>query len=450
MKRFLVLIALTVFLLAAFLPSAFCVADEAVVARFGTLLERLDAAANYLDGQVVQDIEEAEALADNADVQAAYSAEDLAKVPAYRLRYEKEVALEDLFVCVKLDRYVRIDREERTFAYGEWQRIATLYDEVKDTIGAATAKQDVWSAKQGFYDAVAALPQYDEVYDAYTTRFEAAVQPHADALYQKVNAYRVAEGYVAKEGPIFRLADYYGFVDSFEAYVDANLADGTLVKKTMNDAMAALVEMGLYATEQQMSTVWADYDEAIRAATVAITPDEAILVAAVNQAVATFTQAIADSQYIQSLSGTDYAMYQALPNVLREDLQSAQSVEEVNAMLADYMQLLQPGSYERPQNKLNTLVILIIVMGSVSVVLFAAYFIMRARAKANQPAKQDAAVLLSELQAMANEAKAKEEASQVAAESEEVADAPTAEEPSAEQQESPATTQHEGTEEDDA
>lgn len=406
MRRVFALALAVILLLAAFVPSAFCVAEPGDAARFGQLLTDLEGVDNYATGQVKGWIEEAEALLDSADVQAAYSAEDRAKVPLYRRYYDRDCTLVEFRDAVKLNQYVRFAAgDSRTYYREEWAAITTRYNATIQAVEEAETSAAMRQATTAFFAEVGQLITYDELRARWYQCETAVIGRAVDAFAAKVDAYRTAQGLQTMTAPRFDAYSSGAFVESFEAYAAANTADTTTLVNTLRQGIEDVRALDYYAREEQMSPLLSDFATAVEAAVIEAQDVRSALDVVKDHAMDVLRRAIANSQYVASLEDpADVAFYQqALPELMRVELQSAQTEDEVQAVLAEYLDLLDtPMEGEgtiRP--KLDTVAIMAIVTGSLSVVLLVFYFVLRVRNKSKKGDRKGAAEMLAELQTLA-------------------------------------------------
>jgi len=401
MKRFVPLLTIVILVLAAVLPSAFCMAEESVAARFAALLDALEGMENYANGQALGYIEEAEALLDEPEVQQAYDQDDLDKVAVYRLYYERDCSLAELADRVRIGQRVRFGAgEERTYASREWDEIETSYQAAVERICSATSASAMQEAVSSVLAEAMLLPTYSEIYDQWCERYDRVVNREIGAIATRVNAYRRELGVDETEAPTFLVRSAESSSAMFEAYLAANVEDAASIAEAFGNALEATSLLGLYAIEDEMRSVWADYRAATATAALLTPQREVDLSAAIDAAVDTLRRAVANSDYVASASAEDQAFYYALPEVMRREMQNAEDEAEVEEMLALYLARIEADSMVQPKQKLGTLGILMIVTAAISVLLFAAYFVMKRR---QPPRKKDknATELLAELQAMA-------------------------------------------------
>jgi len=406
MKRFWALLLIfSLILPMAFLPSAFCDAEPAASARFGEILDALATFTSYASPQVLSLVEEAEGLLPDTDVQTDYTEEQLAKVAYYRHCFHRDCTVEEMRSKVKFYRYVRYSNaDEREYADGEWAAIIDVYSEVVIAIDEADTPEEMTALRNDFFESIHVLPVYQEVYDAWEPVLNEVVNAEISRLAAKINAFRAGVGLPSVTQPIFIAVTTQNCVEDFSAFAEANLTDASSVSSTFANAVTDAVLLGLYADKAEMQSVWDAYRYAVDAATAYASPAEIALNNKKNAAVAALKQAIADSAYIQRLTGADYALYQELPNMMYEQLAEVDSEQEVDRVLGDYLALLEPEALQKPTSRLSGLTIAIIVLACVTVVLFAAYFVMRfRRGAAPKGDKKGAEQMLAELRGLSAE-----------------------------------------------
>ena len=402
MKRFAVIL-LTIILLAACLPSAFCLADSPAYTRLTAILEALRTAEDYADPATIRDVEEAESLIADPTVAAECTEEQLAAVAEYRHLSDRAVVLAELHTAVQLYRRVRFaDGEVRKYADGEWQTIDRWQTELIQDMSAQTNIEAMRAAVSAYLDRVRTLPVYDEVYDSWELRFNAAVRAEADLLYDKVNRYREGLGLAPLYTPTFIVAMSEDSATEFAAFAAANVTPYEGVVEAYFDALYESRRLGFYVDVARIKAEWSDYEAAVAAVTPVVDQAEIALDTARRQAVETLRAAIEASDYVQSLSGTDLALYRALPQMMEESLASAENEDEVREILDGYMALLTPDALEPARKGLDGLAVAAIVVGAVSVLLFAVYFIMRRRTTRGGDNTLGAEIMLAELQSMAD------------------------------------------------
>ena len=379
MKRIFVLSLVLVLVLTAFSPCALFSSAEVDPARLGEILTALSEYDNFASGQVLTLLEEAESLLDYPEVVAAYSQEDLDKVPLYRRYYHRDCTLAEIKSRLShTNRTVSFSSTDvRRYAEREWSAVLDAYSEAKADVELAATLDDMTGIRTHFFDTIRTFPVYDEVYDAWTLRVEETVNQKIAFVVAKVNAYRAGENMPALAAPVFSANRVSDGADDFQAFTSTHLSDAAAVNAAFSSCLSATLSLGLYAASSDMEACWADYDAAASSATPVVPAAERTLTEAKRRAVETLRAAIEGSAYVQSLTGTDYALYLSFPDLLEHDLAEAESVEEVQAALDGYLSLLEPETIEKPKAKKNVFTILIIVFACISGALFIAYFVLR-------------------------------------------------------------------------
>lgn len=438
MKRSICALLILLILLTALLPSAFCVAEPENVARYEEILNTLSTYTNYASPQVLALVEEAEDLLSDPDVQAAYTEEELALVAFYRHGFHVDCVLEEINAKVKLYRYVRYSTaDEREYGEREWATIYEAYLSAAQDIDAATVPEDMEAVRDAFFESIHALPVYADIYNGWEPVINEVINAEVARLETKVNDYRASVGLSAVAAPTFIVVTFQNCVDDVAEFARANLEDAESVVSTFTNAATDAKLLGMYASKSEMEGVWDSYRYAVNMSKGRASAEEISLNNKKKEAVATLTQAIVDSSYIQSLKGEDYALYQAFPAMMREQLASVQTEEEVAAVLDDYLALLEPSALHTTDKKLDTLTVLIIVFAVVAVLLFATYLVMRFR-KGSTPKKEDrkgAEQMLEELRRMSAEASKQSEGTELDGQPEEDAPASPQEKPAVEPKE---------------
>lgn len=412
MKRVCGLIVIFILLLPmALLPSAFCVAEPENATRFGEILDTLSAYSTYASPQVLSLVQEAETLLDDPDVQTDYDEEQRARIPLYRHYFYRDCVVEEIKAKVKFYRYVRYTvSDEREYADREWTAILDSYTAAVQAIDEADTQADMEAIRDAFFAEIHALPVYDEVFAAWEAVINEVVNGEISLLAAKINDYRRGVGLPAIDAPVFIVVTTENCVEEVTSFAEANLVDADSVTTTFAHALDDAILMGMYADKAELQGVWESYRYAVNAATGYANPAEISLNNKKTAAIAALRQAIADSAYIQGLTDvSDYKAYQELPNLMQHQLAEVEDEEEVDQVLADYLALLEPEAMIKPKSKMNSLTVVIIVLASVTAVLFAAYFILRfVRGRAPKQDRVGAEQMLEELKRMA--AKGGEEA----------------------------------------
>ena len=424
MKRIFALL-LIIFLLAAFVPSAFCVAEPNDAAAFDQLLADLKAAAeNTVDADAVADfatlevlgwIERAEALLDSADVQTAHAddwADVQAEVALYRCYFNRADVIKGFCNKVKLNQYVSFAAGDRhTYYYEEWSTISDLFDATIDAVKAATVRSTMEEAVSSFFEEVGQLVTYDELRSQWYAAEEAVVRDCVAQFVAKVDAARTSRGMAVMAAPYFDVTSASRFVSDFDTYAAANMTDASSLTAALRQGFEGIEALDYYAHEADIRECMQGFGLAVESAAIEPKDVRSGVDIAKDHAMDVLLRAIADSEYVASLSGTDAAYYrQVLPEMMRHDLAETDDAEVVQEILLSYLEMLNLEIVEeqQPKSTLDPIYIAMIVTASLSVVLLILYFILRAKAGPKKNERKDATVMLAELQALAAQHKAAE------------------------------------------
>jgi hypothetical protein len=408
MKR-TVTIFIIVFLLAALLPSAFCVAEDNKVQRYGELIDALESKLRgddaYCTQEVLDDIQEAVALASEPAVQTEVGEAQCRRAAFYQEAY---MLLADLAERIKDKSVQYADSDIRRYAYKEWENVISLYATTVANMREAETVDEMRGLRDRLFDAIETIPVYQDVYEQWTTTVDEVVNAKVVELVDKVNAYRKEKGLKEVHIGKFQVVFVEDCTEDFNAFVQAYLQDADALKAAFASAISATLSLDLYASKAEIETQWSGYSAQVSIAVPHISEQDIALEKAKTDAVDTLNKAIADSTFIASLSEMDRVVIMTFPELMKEELQDAATVEEVNFILTNYLALLEPEAYDlleheetNQKSKISNINIAIIVMGSISVLLFVAYFILRARNKSVKTDEQGAEDMLRELQVFA-------------------------------------------------